>query len=64
LSAYLIERLGWRNTYLVLGALVWVLAIPGSLLTRFPPSAAGAGAGARSAASGGSTLAEALTDRR
>ena len=44
LSAYLIERFGWRTTYLVLGALVWVLAIPGSLLTRFPPAAAGAAA--------------------
>jgi MFS transporter, OFA family, oxalate/formate antiporter len=65
LSAYLIERFGWRTTYLVLGALVWVLAIPGSLLTRFPPSAPNAGAGAnRSAASSGSTLAEALIDRR
>jgi MFS family permease len=37
LSAFLIEHYGWRTTYLVLGALVWVLAIPGSLFTRFPP---------------------------
>jgi len=65
LSAYLIERFGWRTTYLVLGALVWVLAIPGSMLTRFPPAPTGAGSRTdRSAASGGSTLGEALADRR
>ena len=65
LSAYLIERFGWRTTYLVLGALVWILAIPGSLLTRFPPTATGADTGAhRSAASAGSSLGEALGDRR
>jgi len=65
LSAYLIERFGWRATYLVLGALVWVLAIPGSLLTRFPPSAPGASADRdRAAAPGGSSLGEALADRR
>ena len=63
LSAFLIERYGWRTTYLLLGALVWVLAIPGSLLTRFPPASASAGSD-RSAASGGSTVREALADRR
>ena len=30
LSAFLIERYGWRTTYLLLGALVWILAIPGA----------------------------------
>jgi len=65
LSAYLIERFGWRTTYLVLGALVWILAIPGSMLTRFPPTVTGANTGAdRSAASAGSSLGEALGDRR
>jgi predicted MFS family arabinose efflux permease len=59
----LIERFGWRTTYLVLGALVWVLAIPGSLLTRFPPASTSAGSD-RSAASSGSTVREALADRR
>jgi MFS family permease len=63
LSAFLIERFGWRTTYLVLGALVWVLAIPGSLLTRFPPAPASAGSD-RSTASSGSTVREALADRR
>jgi len=65
LSAYLIERFGWRTTYLVLGALVWILAIPGSMLTRFPPTPTGADTMAdRSAASAGSSLGEALGDRR
>jgi MFS transporter, OFA family, oxalate/formate antiporter len=63
LSAFLIERFGWRTTYLLLGALVWVLAIPGSLLTRFPPASASA-ASERSALSSGSTVREALADRR
>jgi len=63
LSAFLIERFGWRTTYLVLGALVWILAIPGSLFTRFPPAATGT-ATDRSVASGGSTIREALADRR
>lgn len=65
LSAFLIERLGWRTTYLVLGALVWILAIPGSMLTRFPPAATGPGTAAdRAIASGGSTIRQALADRR
>ena len=64
LSAFLIERFGWRTTYLVLGALVWVLAIPGSLLTRFPPEPARSDSHDRSAASAGVTLGEALKDRR
>jgi MFS transporter, OFA family, oxalate/formate antiporter len=65
LSAFLIERVGWRSTYLVLGALVWILAIPGSMLTRFPPAATGADAAPdRSVAAGGSTIREALADRR
>jgi MFS transporter, OFA family, oxalate/formate antiporter len=65
LSAFLIERVGWRTTYLVLGALVWILAIPGCLLTRFPPAATGADAATdRSVATGGSTIREALADRR
>jgi len=64
LSAYLIERVGWRTTYLVLGALVWILAIPGSMLTRFPPNGSGADASDPSSASAGSSLGEALADRR
>jgi len=65
LSAYLIERLGWRNTYLVLGALVWLIAIPGSIFTRFPPPERDAGTrSGRAAQPGGSTFGEALADRR
>jgi MFS family permease len=65
LSAFMIERLGWRTTYLVLGALVWVLAIPGSLLTRFPPEHSDPAAQKDTAhGSTGATLREALADRR
>jgi len=72
LSAFLIERFGWRTTYLVLGALVWILAIPASLLTRFPPASTddatpaghGTTAGRSIATDGGSTIHEALADRR
>ncbi len=64
LSAFLIERLGWRTTYLVLGALVWVLAIPGSMLTRFPPEATGSDSRSARSLASGVTLGEALADRR
>src|SRR5262245_41609421 len=65
LSAFMIERLGWRTTYLVLGALVWVLAIPGSLLTRFPPEHSDPAVPSETArGSTGATLREALADRR
>jgi len=64
LSAFLIERYGWRMTYLVLGALVWIVAIPGSLLTRFPPETTDDSRSAEPAASAGLTLREALDDRR
>jgi len=65
LSAFMIERVGWRTTYLVLGALVWVLAIPGSLLTRFPPEHRDPAAQKETAhSSTGATLREALADRR
>jgi MFS family permease len=65
LSAFMIERLGWRTTYLVLGALVWVLAIPGSLLTRFPPQHSDPAARSAIAhGSTGATLRDALADRR
>src|SRR5262245_24066017 len=63
LSAFLIEHYGWRTTYLVLGALVWMLAIPGSLFTRFPPRGPQDGAD-RVTASEVSSLGEALGNRR
>src|SRR5207245_2358176 len=53
------------NTYLVLGALVWLIAIPGSIFTRFPPPERDAGPRSdRAAPPGGSTFGEALADRR
>src|SRR5262249_7126481 len=55
---------GWRMTYLVLGALVWILAIPGSLLTRFPPQTTHSDSRSEPTASAGLTLREALDDRR
>ena len=61
LSASLIGRYGWRTTYIVLGVLVWVVALPASLFTRFPPATT-ARAGARDRS--GATLREALGDRR
>jgi MFS family permease len=65
LSAFMIERVGWRATYLVLGALVWILAIPGSLLTRFPPEHQDPVAQKDTPhSSTGATLREALADRR
>src|SRR2546430_17225994 len=38
LSASLFARFGWRTSYLFLGGLVLVLAIPARRLTRVPPS--------------------------
>jgi len=61
LSASLIGRYGWRTTYIVLGVLVWVVALPASLFTRFPPAPP---AGAVASEDSGSTLREALGDRR
>ena len=37
LSAFLINTFGWRTTYRLLGGLVWCIAVPASLFTRFPP---------------------------
>jgi MFS family permease len=64
MSAYLIQGLGWRTTYLVLGAAVWVVALPASMLTRLPPGGSADGPGGRSAQPGGLTVREALGDRR
>lgn len=64
ISAYLISNLGWRTTYLVLAGLVFALAVPASLLTRFPPGGSADGPGDRTAAPGGLTVREALRDRR
>ena len=64
MSAYLIQGLGWRTTYLVLGATVWAIAIPASLLTRFPPGGSIEARSDRSAAPGGLTARESLGDVR
>lgn len=64
MSAYLINSLGWRTTYLVLGAVVWAVAIPASLLTRFPPGGSADVPSDRSVPPRGLTVREALADRR
>jgi len=64
MSAYLIQGLGWRTTYLVLGALVWAVAIPASMVTRLPPGGSTDVPSDRSAQPGGLTVREALGDRR
>lgn len=62
LSALLISRFGWRTAYVLLAGLVWVVAVPASLLTRLP---AGGGSRATEATSStGATFREALADRR
>ncbi len=74
-SAFLINAFGWRTTYLVLGGLVWCIALPASAFTRFPNEGERLKSGAqwsepggagepRSAARGGVTLRRALADRR
>jgi MFS family permease len=41
LSAFFINTFGWRTTYLLLGGLVWSVAVPASLFMREPPSGGG-----------------------
>ncbi len=65
ISAHLISRLGWRTTYLVLGGLVWLIAIPASLFTSFPPAGSDPQAASDPAApSRGATFQQALRDPR
>ena len=64
LSAYLIQGVGWRTAYLVLGVIVWAVAVPASLLTRDPPGGSVEAPGDRSAAPGGHTVRESLGDVR
>ena len=70
LSAVLISAFGWRQAYLLLGGVVWLVAVPASFFTKNPPSgeasgnpaARGTAAAFRSPA--GATFREALADRR
>lgn len=76
LAAFLINRFGWRAAYALLAGIMWVIAIPASLFTRFPPGPSGSGAvgdglsrrapehGADGIALEGATFREALVDRR
>lgn len=67
LSAYLINSFGWRTAYLLMGGLVWSVAVPASLFMINPPF----GYDSRSEAEAphsfvtpGATFREALEDRR
>lgn len=69
LSALLINRLGWRTTYLLLGGLVLALAVPASLFVKAAPAGNGAGTPPAEATDGadpsrGATLGEAIKDHR
>jgi MFS family permease len=78
LSAYLINSFGWRTAYLLMGGLVWSVAVPASLFMTNPPSGYDSGSGATRAPHGtasslgashslvpvGATFREALEDRR
>ena len=78
LSAFCINTFGWRTAYLLMGGLVWAVAVPASLFMTNPPSGYDAGSGAsrapqgtasslgasHSVVPGGATLREAMGDRR
>jgi MFS family permease len=64
LSAYLIQGVGWRTAYVVLGVIVWAVAIPASLLARDPPGGSVEAPGDPGAAPGGLTARESLGDVR
>ena len=40
-SAFLIERFGWRSAFVVLGVVIWVVAIPLALVVRNSPAEMG-----------------------
>ncbi len=40
-SAFLIERFGWRSAFVILGVVIWVVAIPLSLVVRDSPAKMG-----------------------
>lgn len=67
LTAFLINSLGWRPAYLVLGGLIWSVAVPASLLVRHPAGTDRSTAGGTSSPSSGTgvaTLGAAAADRR
>src|SRR3990172_6360005 len=60
-SAFLINRFGWRARYVILGVLVWLIAIPASFFTKNPPRPHAAGGESHG---DGVTFKEAFNDRR
>ena len=60
-SAFLINRFGWRASYVILGVLVWLIAIPASFFTKNPPRPHAAGGESHGE---GVTFKEAFNDRR
>jgi len=69
LSAWLINTFNWRVSYLLLGGLVWCVALPASLFTRFPDGSPTSRAERHNAsrpgpAREGPTFRQALADRR
>src|SRR3990172_4392715 len=64
IAAFLISNFGRRTSYFVLGALVWAIAIPASLVTKSPPRAEGSQRAAHQSFEGGATFKEALRDGR
>ncbi len=64
LSAYLINTFGWRTAYLLMGGLVWSVAVPASLFMTNPQGTASSLAASHSLVPVGATFREALEDRR
>jgi MFS family permease len=42
-SAFLIERFGWRSAFVILGVVIWIVAIPLALVVRNTPAEMGLG---------------------
>ena len=63
-AAFLINNFGWRTSYLILGALVWAIAIPASLLTKSPSPVESPRRAVHQSPQRGATQREALRDRR
>ena len=64
LSAYLINTFGWRTAYLLMGGLVWSVAVPASLFMTNPQGTASSLGASHSLVPVGATFREALEDRR
>jgi predicted MFS family arabinose efflux permease len=64
LSASLIENFGWRASYQILGVLVWTIATPASLFTRFPDGQTKGSSNPSDHRPDGESLRDALRNRR